>query len=114
MRGGGRWGKPPGVVSDRQLAPWQSDQIALAGLDGAVVEFRRFRLSPTGSTVVGKAGGLGGAVSDVARLQLAIAALADVLGVDIVAAIETKSSANEGRCPVAQSRRNAMKYLEMA
>lgn len=72
--GRGRWGKPPGVVSDRRLAPWHSDQIGLAGLVGAVVEFRRFRLSPTGSTVVGETVGLRGAVSDVARLQLATVA----------------------------------------
>ena len=40
--------------------------------------------------------------------------LADVLGVDIVAAVEAKLQVNEGRYPVAQARGNAMKYTDLA
>lgn len=168
----GRWGKPPGVTADLCVAGWWGDQSGLACLVGAGAEFCRFRLSPAGSTVSGDARGLGGAVSDVARLQQAIAAfvearewgqfhtprnlilalvgevgelaaevqwvsesdvagsealemeladvaiyllrLADVLGVDIVAAVEAKLRVNEGRYPVAQARGNTMKYTDLA
>ncbi len=170
--GRGPVGEAPGVMPDLWRTVWRGDQIGLAGLVGAAVEFCRFRLSPAGSTVEGDARGLGGAVSDVARLQQAIAAfvearewkqfhtprnlilalvrevgelaaevqgvsesdvassdalemgladvaiyllpLADVLDVDIVAAVEAKLQVTEGRYPVAQSRGNAMKYMDLA
>ena len=55
-KGRGSVGEAPGGRVGL-LAPWQSDQIALAGFFGAVVEFRRFRLSPNGSKVLGRLAG---------------------------------------------------------
>ena len=51
---------------------------------------------------------------ELADVAIYLLRLADVLGVDIVAAVEAKLQVNEGRYPVAQARGNAMKYTDLA